>query len=237
MRKLTATLCLTLAVLFGSVGMVFSADINAISIEQYFDDGKDRAGTIIYVNGPVGELTLEEDPFSDKKEISALIIKKASRSIHAILNKNLPSETVKLGDQVTVKFKSGPIMNNFTLVRGKLIKGDVKVAKWSSKSKPKLRDVITVEDYFSKKLRVGNKRITFEGTVYKFSKAGSGEVLIVLVSDSNEANVYISPRYWKKKEIKDVLKTLKEGDRVQVKGSFTMEGGMTIFTGETLSKK
>ena len=222
---------------FASAGMVLSADINAISIEQYFDDGKDRAGTIIYVNGSVGELAFEEDLFSDKKEISVLIIKKGSRSIHAILNKNLPSDTVKLGDQVTVKFKSGAIMNNSALVRGELIKGDVKVAKWSSKSKPKLKDVITVEDYFSKKLRVGNKRVTFEGTVYKFSKAGSGEVLIEFVSDGNEANVYISPRYWKKKEIKDVLKTLKEGDRVQLKGSFNMEGGMTIFTGETLKKK
>ena len=51
------------------------------------------------------------------------------------------------------------------------------------------------------------------------------------------ANVFISPRYWKKKEIRDVLKTLKEGDRIQVKGSFDMEGGMTSFTAETLNKK
>ena len=66
---------------------------------------------------------------------------------------------------------------------------------------------------------------------------GAGEVLIEFVTDNNEANVYIDRRFWKKKEIKDVLKTLKEGDRVQVGGSFTMEGGMTIFSGETLSKK
>ena len=87
---------------FASAGMVLSADINAISIEQYFDDGKDRADIIVYVNGPVGELEFEDDPFSDKKEISSLKIKKGKRSIHVIFKKNLPSETVKLGDQVTV---------------------------------------------------------------------------------------------------------------------------------------
>ena len=100
-----------------------------------------------------------------------------------------------------------------------------------------LNSIKAVEEYFKKKLRVGKKRITFEGKVYRFTKANDGNVLIVLVSDSKEANVYISPRYWKKKEIRDVLKTLKEGDRVQIKGSFDMEGVITIFTGETLNKK
>ena len=64
-----------LGVCFGNSTLAKSP-IEAISIEQYFDDGKDRGGTIIYVNGPVGELKFEEDPFSDKKEISVLIIKK-----------------------------------------------------------------------------------------------------------------------------------------------------------------
>ena len=151
--------------------------------------------------------------------------------------KNLPFKTVKLGDHVTIKLKSGAILGNRELVKGELIIGNVKVSKWSSKEKPKLGNLITVEDYFAKKLRFGNKRVTFEGTVYKFSKTGAGEVLIEFVTDSYEAYVYIDQRFWKKKEIKDILKTLKEGDRVQVGGSFTMEGGMTIFTGETLSKK
>ena len=239
MKKLSLYIFLVLMLLgvcFGNSTLAKSP-IEAISIEQYFDDGKDRSDTIVYVNGPVGELEFEDDPFSDKKEISSLKIKKGKRSIYVMLKKNLLSETVKLGDQVTVKFKSRPILNNYTLIIGELINGNIKVAKWSSKEKPKLGNLITVEDYFAKKLRFGNKRVTFEGTVYKFSKTDAGEVLIEFVTDSYEAYVYIDQRFWKKKEIKDVLKTLKEGDRVQVGGSFTMEGGMTIFSGETLGIK
>ena len=123
------------------------------------------------------------------------------------------------------------------MAKGEIIKEGVEVSKWSSKSKPKMKNLITAEEYFKKKLRVGKKRITFEGKVYRFVKAIGGDVRIDLVSDGNMANVFISPRYWKKKEIRDVLKTLKEGDRIQVKGSFDMEGGMTIFTAETLNKK
>ena len=239
MKKVVIALVaiLTLGCVIFANSTLAKSPIEAISIEQYFDDGKDRADTIVYVNGPVGELEFEDDPFSDKKEISSLKIKKGKRNIHVMFEKKLPSETVKLGDQVTVKFKSRPIFNNFTLIIGELINGNIKVAKWSSKEKPKLGNLITVEDYFAKKLRFGNKRVTFEGTVYKFSKTDAGEVLIEFVTDSYEAYVYIDQRFWKKKEIKDVLKTLKEGDRVQVGGSFTMEGGMTIFSGETLSKK
>ena len=182
----------------------------AISIEQFFDDGKDRSGNVVYVNGPVGDLTIDEDPFSDKKEISGFTIKKGTRIISIILKKNLPSGIIKLGDQVTVKFKSGPMLNTFTMAKGEIIKEGVEVSKWSSKSKPKMKNLITAEEYFKKKLRVGKKRITFEGKVYRFVKAIGGDVRIDLVSDGNMANVFISPRYWKKKEIRDVLKTLKE---------------------------
>ena len=53
-----------LGVCFGNSTLAKSP-IEAISIEQYFDDGKDRADIIVYVNGPVGELEFEDDPFSD----------------------------------------------------------------------------------------------------------------------------------------------------------------------------
>ena len=95
MKKVAITLVGTLMLLgvcFGNSTLAKSP-IEAISIEQYFDDGKDRADIIVYVNGPVGELEFEDDPFSDKKEISSLKIKKGKRSIHVMLKKNLPSET------------------------------------------------------------------------------------------------------------------------------------------------
>jgi len=239
MQKVTITLVATLILVCAISGnSTFAKEpIKAISIEQYFDEGKDRVGTIVYVNGTVSELKFEEDPFSDKKEISSLRIKKGKRNITSIFMKNLPFKTVNVGDHVTIKFKSGAIMGNSELVKGELILGDVQVSTWSSKSKPKLPNLISAEDYFSKELRYGDKRVIFEGMVHKFSKTGAGEVLIEFVTEDGDALVYINRRFWEKKEIRDVLKTLKEGDKVQVKGSFTMEGSMTIFTGETLRKK
>ena len=127
--------------------------IQAISIEQYFDDGKDRSGTVVYVSGPVSELAFEEDPFSDDKEIKSLTLQKGERKIVILFKENLPSGTVTENSVVTIKFKSGPIVNYFTLVFGELISGDVNVATWSSKEKPKLEDLITVEDYFDENLR------------------------------------------------------------------------------------
>ena len=221
-----------------SLGNITSAEevIEAISIEQYFDDGKDRGGTVAYVSGPVAELAFEEDPFSDDKEIKSLTLQKGKRQIVILFEKNLPSGKVTENSVVTIKFKSGPIVDYFTTAFGELISGDVNVATWSSKENPKLEDLITVEDYFDNNLRFGNKRVTLEGTVEKFSKTGAQEVLIEFIVGSNSVEVFIDQSIWKKKEVKDVLKTLKEGDRVQVRGSFMMEGGMTIFTGETLSK-
>jgi lysyl-tRNA synthetase class II len=232
-------------IVFGTVGMFFenviASDgvVEAISIEQFFDDGKDRTGKIVYVNGPVIELSYDEDPFSDKKEINSLTLQKGNRKISILLNKNLPSGTLKEGSNATVKFTTGPILNSSALVKGEVVHGNVKIVKWSSKEKPKLEDSVTIENYFSKKLRFGNKRVTLEGTVVEFSKAGSGEVHIELSgSDNNSIQVYIDQRVWKKKEIKDILKTLKEGDRVNIRGTFMMEGGaMAVFTGTTLSKK
>ena len=231
-------------IVFGTVGMFFenviAADdaVEAISIEQFFDDGKDRTGKIVYVNGPVIELIYDEDPFSDKKEIESLTLQKGNRKILILLNKNLPSGTLKEGLNATVKFKTGPILGYYTAIPGEVVHGNVKIVKWSSKEKPKLEDSVTVEDYFAKKLRFANKRVTLEGNVVEFSKAGSGEVRIELgASDSNSVQVYLDQRIWKKKEIKDILKTLKEGDRVSIRGNFEMEGGMSVFTGKTLSKK
>jgi hypothetical protein len=213
--------------------------VEAISIEQFFDDGKDRTGKILYVNGPVIELSYDDDPFSDKKEIKSLTLQKGNRKILILLNKNLPSGTLKEGLNATVKFKTRPILDYYTAVPGEVVHGNVKIAKWSSKEKPKLEDSVTVEDYFSKKLRFGNKRVTLEGNVVEFSKAASGEVRIELgASDSNSVQVYLDQRIWNKKEIKDILKTLKEGDRVSTRGKFDMEGGgLSVFTGKTLSKK
>jgi lysyl-tRNA synthetase class II len=213
--------------------------VKAISIEQFFADGKDRTGKIVYVNGPVIKLSYDEDPFSDKKEISSLMLQKENWKVSIILNKNLPSGTLKEGSNATVKFTTRPIVNSFTLVKGEVVHGNVKIVKWSSKEKPKLEDSVTIENYFSKKLRFGNKRVTLEGTVVEFSKAGSGEVRIELSGlDNNSIQVYIDQRVWKKKEIKDILKTLKEGDRVNIRGTFMVEGGtMAVFTGTTLSKK
>jgi hypothetical protein len=210
--------------------------VKAISIEQFFGDGKDRTGEIVYVNGPVIELTYNEDPFSDKKEISALMLQKRNWKIMVILNKNLPLGTLKEGSNATVKFTTASMMNSYTFVRGEVVHGNVKIVKWSSKEKPKLEDSVTIENYFSKKIRFGNKRVTLEGTVVEFSKAGSDGVSIKLSgSDNNSVLVFIE-QLWKKKEIKDILKTLKEGDRVSIRGTFFQEGGTTpIFTGTTLS--
>ena len=116
-------------IVFGMVGMFFenviAADdaVEAISIEQFFDDGKDRTGKIVYVNGPVIELSHDEDPFSDKKEIKSLTLQKGNRKILILLNKNLPSGTLKEGLNATVKFKTGPILNYFTAVPGEVVHG------------------------------------------------------------------------------------------------------------------
>jgi len=211
--------------------------VEAISIGQYFDDGKDRSGTIVYVNGPVVELTFEEDPFSETKEISTLMMRKGEREILVLFETNLPPDIMTVGTNATIKFKAGAIFNNYEMVWGELILGNVDVFEWSSSEKPALSDFISVEDYFANNLRYGDKRVTLEGTVYTFGKAGDGSIFLDFNTDGGDVNIFISSRYWDNEETRVILKSLKEGDRIEVKGSFDMEGTMTIFAGETLAVK
>ena len=82
-----------------------------------------------------------------------------------LTTENKPSRRpIKEGLNATVKFKTGPILDYYTAVPGEVVHGNVKIVKWSSKEKPKLEDSVTVENYFAKKLRFGNKRVTLETT-------------------------------------------------------------------------
>jgi len=227
-----------LGVCFGNSTLAKSP-IEAISIEQYFNDGKNRSGTNVYVNGSIVEWEIIEDAFSDKKEISWLWIKQGLYKIQVFFMKNEPLKNLKMGDKVTVKFESGNLISgfNFVQVKGKLFRENISISKWSSKDKPNLPDLITVEDYFAKKLRYQETSVTLEGTIYKMSTSQAGIVIFDFVSGSNNAIVQMEPKHWKKKETRVVLKTLKEGDRIQLKGSFVSEGNFTLFFGETLRKK
>ena len=235
MKRLPITLVAILLVLgFNFVHSGFAiGEIKAISIEQYFTDGINRTGEIVYVNGTIAEIEYKEDPFADERTIASFKLRDGNRTIAIILNISLPSGTLTRGSKVTVKFESGTIVESFTSSRGDIVNGDVEVAVFSEEEKKKLINFSTLEDYISKDLKFGDRTITLEGTVDSF--APGDEVRIDLVAEGGTVNVFLDWRVWKKKKVKDVLKTLKKGDRVQVQGHFMMEGAgsIFIFQGET----
>ena len=94
-----------------------------------------------------------------------------------------------------------------------------------------LKENLTVDEYFEDGLTYGEKRIELTGTVDKMFIAGDGNLCIDLVSKQGKVvSAWYMKWDWENNDsIKNHIRSIKNGDKIQLKGYFEMEIGENAF--------
>ena len=111
--------------------------------------------------------------------------------------------------------------------RGDVYDGPVNVAAWDASMKEKVPSVITVDDYFSKNMKLGSQPITIVGQVAT-KRVDHNEVWIILGASGGKVHGELS-RFKINDTVKQQYESIQIGSRVAFKGSFNMEMGNTAY--------
>jgi len=216
---------LIFAIYFISVtsSILYANKYKAITINDFFEDSVNRTGQIAIVQGQLVNIKEEEDPFSDAKAVSSLVLQKGNRKITIILKDEIPSKKFEVGKIINMRFHVGAMTPDFHIgSKGELIEGPVELVK--SKSKVKFKDEYSIDEYYNANIKLGSRKVKLYGVISDFGKTGANEVRIQLNSEKGNIDAFIDGNIWKSSEkMKSLFKKIKVGDEIGVIGSFMME--------------
>jgi len=218
--------------LFTTTLLMFSINVSAvkykaITLEDFFGDEVNRSGQIVIVQGPLVNYKEEEDPFSDAKTVSSLVLQKSNQKITIILKEEIPIEKFEIGKIINIRFNVGAMMPNYHIgSKGELIEGPVELVK--SKSKVTVKTEYSIDEYFDANIKIGGRKVKLHGVISDFGKSGADEVRIEFNSKKGNIQAYVDAQIWKSSEkMKSLFKKIKLGDEIGVIGSFMVEP--TVF--------
>jgi len=220
MLKLVTTITMVLLIFTLNV---YAKKYKAITMEDFFGDEVNRSGQIVIVQGQVVNFKEEEDPFSDAKTVSSLILQKSNQKITVILKDEIPSEKLEIGQIINIRFHVGAMTPNYHIgSKGELIEGPVEIVR--SKTKVSVKNEYSIDEYFDANIRIGSRKVKLYGIISDFSKTGANEIRIEFNSGKGNIQAFIDGNIWQSSDkIKSLFKQIKVGDRIGVIGSFMME--------------
>lgn len=199
-----------------------SSGAQSISVQQIFEDttnwgGEDRFQII---TGYVKKLSISKDALGNGNLVTRIAIGYNDKSIDMILDDPIDPSLYKNGDQISIQGWFN-LVGTIGVGRGKVYNGPVSVVPWHYTQRPKVPSVITIDDYFSKNMRLGNAPITVIGQVSQ-KVVNSDELVIDLGSHTGRIIGRISGHNINDK-VRQQYASIQIGDRVAFKGSFFQE--------------
>jgi len=204
----------------------------SISIEQIFEDTVNWSGRRL-ITGFITKLHVPKDAMGQGNEVTYIDIGYNNKTLQIVLEKPIREGVLKINDQITVEADINLISKSFGNGRGDIYDGPVNVAAWDASMKKDIPSVISVDDYFSKNMKLGSQPITIVGPVAS-KNVDHNEVWIILGASGGKVHGELS-RIKINETVKKQYESIQIGSRVAFKGSFNTEmGNVAYFTIEEI---
>lgn len=198
----------------------------SISVQQIFEDTTNWSGSRL-ITGYVKKLEVPKDAMGQGDKVTYLFMGYDDKNLQIVLNNPIPEGVFKINDQITVEADINLLNKSYGVGRGDVYDGPVNVAAWDASMKEKVPSVITVDDYFSKNMKLGSQPITIVGQVAT-KRVDHNEVWIILGASGGKVHGELS-RFKINDTVKQQYESIQIGSRVAFKGSFNMETGNSAY--------